>query len=86
MLPVVGADNNGFMGQLIKGRAAGRGGHQPGRRRRRGHGLALDVLQGKNAAAQVTTLTPQVWDTDDGPDQLKAIYDPKLRADLQRRS
>jgi ribose transport system substrate-binding protein len=81
-VPVVGADNNGFMGQEIELKDAGLVGinvTNPPAVGGAGLSLALDVLQGKNVP-HVTHLTPNVYDnsTSEGMEWLKSLYDPKV--------
>jgi ribose transport system substrate-binding protein len=79
-VPVVGADNNGFIGQLISMKADGLSGaavSNPPAVGGAGLGLALNVLQKKQQPHKVT-ITPTLWDNDAGLDSLKKAYDPKL--------
>lgn len=80
-VPVVGADNNGFIGQLIDLKSAGFSGaavSNPPAVGGAGLGLALAVLQKKDSP-HVVTITPVVWDNADaGMDTLKKAYDTKL--------
>src|SRR5262249_15267932 len=81
-VPVVGADNNGFVGQLIDLKAAGFTGAavtNPPSVGGAGLAVALDVLQ-KKGHPHVITITPAVWDntTDENLAALKKGYDPKL--------
>jgi ribose transport system substrate-binding protein len=79
-VPVVGADNNGFIGQLIDLKSKGLAGaavSNPPAVGAAGLSLALDVLA-KKEHPHVIKVTPTVWDTDNGVDQLKAAYNPKL--------
>jgi ribose transport system substrate-binding protein len=83
LIPVIGADNNGFVGQMIslkdKGFTAAAVTNPPSVG---GAGLAvaLDVLEKKGDHPKVIKITPEVWDnaTDSGLDNLKKNYDPKL--------
>lgn len=81
-VPVVGADNNGFIGQLIDWKANGLAGAavtNPASVGGAGLAVALDVLQHKDHP-HVITLTPEVWDntTDAGMAKLKSVHNPKL--------
>jgi ribose transport system substrate-binding protein len=81
-VPVVGADNNGFIGQLINLKAKGLAGaavSNPPAVGGAGLGLALDVLE-KKAHPHLVKITPTVWDntTEAGIAELKKAYNPKL--------
>ncbi len=81
-VPVVGADNNAFIGQLINLNSAGLTGAavtNPASVGGAGLAVALDVLQHK-PQPHVIRLTPQVWpnSTASGMEQLKSVYNPKL--------
>jgi ribose transport system substrate-binding protein len=81
-VPVVGADNNGFMGQEIELKDAGLVGinvTNPPAVGGAGLSIALDVLDGKKVP-RVTHLTPKVYDssTPEGQEWLKSFYDPKV--------
>jgi ribose transport system substrate-binding protein len=79
-VPVVGADNNGFIGQLINMKGDGVSGaavSNPPAVGGAGLGLALDVLQKKDHP-HVVKITPTVWDSEKDADKLKAAYNPKL--------
>jgi ribose transport system substrate-binding protein len=80
-VPVVGADNNGFMGELIDLKDAGAIGiavTNPPAVGGAGLSVALDILEGKQHP-QTIHLTPEVYDstTPEGQEWLKALYDPK---------
>jgi ribose transport system substrate-binding protein len=80
-VPVVGADNNGFMGEEIELKDAGLVGinvTNPPAVGGAGLAVALDVLEGKDHP-HVIHLTPEVYDstTPQGQEWLKAYYDPK---------
>jgi ribose transport system substrate-binding protein len=75
-VPVIGADNNKFLGQLLDG-APGAAVTNPAAIGGVGTRIALDALNGKNPD-KVTTLTPQVWDKESSEDTIKEFYDPKL--------
>jgi ribose transport system substrate-binding protein len=81
LVPVVGADNAGFVGQLnsvagLKGAAV----TNPGSVGGAGVTLALQILDGKKPAQQTTLVAPSLWEnvTDAGKAQLKAAADPSL--------
>lgn len=81
-VPVVGADNNGFIGQLIDLKGKGLTGvavSNPPAVGGAGLALALDVLQ-KKSEPHVVKVTPTAWDnvTDKGMSDLKQAYRPKL--------
>jgi ribose transport system substrate-binding protein len=81
-VPVVGADNNGFMGQEIELKDAGLVGinvTNPPAVGGAGLAVALDLLEGKQHP-RVIHLTPEVYDntTPEGAQWLKAYYDPKV--------
>ena len=79
-VPVVGADNNGFIGQLINMKDAGVSGaavSNPPAVGGAGLGLALDILQKKNHP-HVVTITPTLWDNSANLDSLKKAYNSKL--------
>src|SRR4029450_831803 len=59
-VPVVGADNNQFIHQLLDGRP-GAAGTTPAVIGGVGTAIALDVLSGKQTNRE-TLLTPEVWD------------------------
>src|SRR5258708_6718016 len=80
-VPVVGADNNGFMGEEIDLRDAGLVGINVTNTPAvggAGLSIALDVLQGKEVP-HVIHLTPEVYDssTPEGSEGLKSLYDPE---------
>ena len=81
-VPVVGADNNGFIGQLIDLKPAGLTGvavTNPASVGGAGLAVALNVLQHK-PEPHVIKLTPQMWDntTAAGLAMLKEVHNPKL--------
>lgn len=81
-VPVVGADNNAFIGQLIDLKSAGLTGAavtNPASVGGAGLAVALDVLQHKPQPHAIK-LTPEVWPntTAAGLQQLKSVHDPKL--------
>ena len=81
LVPVVGADNAGFVGQLnsvegLKGAAV----TNPGSIGGAGVTLALQILDGKKPAQQTVLVEPSLWEnvTDAGKAQLKSAADPSL--------
>ena len=81
LVPVVGADNAGFVGQLnsvegLKGAAV----TNPGSIGGAGVTLALQILDGKKPAEQTVLVEPQLWEnaTEEGKAKLKAAADPSL--------
>ena len=82
-IPVIGADNNGFVGQLIDYKDKGFAGAavtNPPSVGGAGLAVALDILQKKAEHPRVTKITPEVWDnaSDANLQNLKANFDPKL--------
>ncbi|HSS61838.1 MAG TPA: substrate-binding domain-containing protein [Candidatus Limnocylindrales bacterium] len=83
-VPVVGADNDAFLGQLINLKGQGLLGAavtNPPTVGGAGLALGLDVLQGKSEP-HLVNLDPQIWANTDsaGLGQLTSHYDPKLDA------
>lgn len=79
-VPVVGADNNGFIGQLINLQDKGLTGaavSNPPSVGGAGLGLALDVLAGKQHP-RLIKITPTIWNNIDNMSELKKVYNPKL--------
>ena len=81
LVPVVGADNAGFVGQLnkvegLKGAAV----TNPGSIGAAGVTLALRILGGEKPAEQVVHVQPELWEnvTEAGRAKLKAAADPSL--------
>ena len=81
LVPVVGADNAGFVGQLssvkdLKGAAV----TNPGSIGGAGVALALKILAGEKPAQQTTLVKPELWDnvTDAGKAKLAKAADPSL--------
>jgi ribose transport system substrate-binding protein len=74
-IPVVGADNNKFLGQLLGG-TPGAAVTNPAVVGGVGAAIAIDALDGKNPK-RATLLTPQVWD-DQNKGQWEKYYDKKL--------
>jgi ribose transport system substrate-binding protein len=81
MVPVVGADNAGFVGQLnsVEG-LTGAAVTNPGSIGGAGVALALKILDGQKPAQQTTLVQPELWEnvTDAGKAKLKAAADPSL--------
>jgi ribose transport system substrate-binding protein len=81
LVPVVGADNAGFVAQLnsvegLKGAAV----TNPGSVGGAGVTLALQILNGQKPANQTTLVDPSLWEnvTPEGKAQLAAAADPSL--------
>jgi ribose transport system substrate-binding protein len=81
LVPVVGADNAGFVGQLnsvegLKGAAV----TNPGSIGGAGVTLALQILEGQKPAQQTVLVQPELWEnvTDAGKEKLKGAADPSL--------
>lgn len=81
LVPVVGADNAGFVAQLnsvegLKGAAV----TNPGSVGGAGVTLALQILNGQKPAGQTTLVDPSLWEnvTPEGKAQLAAAADPSL--------
>src|SRR3954466_14848395 len=81
LVPVVGAVNAGFFGQLgsVKG-LVGAAVTNPGSIGGAGVTLALQILDGKKPAQQTVLVEPALWEnvTDAGKAQLKSAADPSL--------
>ena len=79
-VPVVGADNNGFIGQLINLKdkdLTGAAVSNPPAVGAAGLGLALDVLAKKDVPHAVK-ITPTVWDNSTGMAELRKAYNTRL--------
>ncbi|MBS3651055.1 ABC transporter substrate-binding protein [Pseudaminobacter sp. 19-2017] len=81
LVPVVGADNAGFVGQLqsvegLKGAAV----TNPGSIGGAGVTLALQILEGQKPAEQTVLVEPELWEnaTDAGKEKLKTAADSSL--------
>jgi ribose transport system substrate-binding protein len=81
MVPVVGADNAGFVGQLssvegLQGAAV----TNPGSVGGAGVALAIQILDGKMPAEKTVLVNPELWEnvTDDGKAKLAAAANPNL--------
>jgi ribose transport system substrate-binding protein len=80
-VPIVGADNNGFIAQLIELNGDGLTGaavSNPPAIGGVGASIAIAALKGENPAKE-TLLTPEVFDSSE-QDQLAALYDPAQQA------
>jgi ribose transport system substrate-binding protein len=81
LVPVVRADNAGFVGQLnsVKG-LTGAAVTNPGSIGGAGVTLALQILDGKKPAEQTVLVQPELWEnaTADGKAKLAAAADPAL--------
>src|SRR5688572_3990856 len=81
MVPVVGADNAGFVGQLnsVEG-LTGAAVTNPGSIGGAGVALALQILGGEKPAEQVVLVQPELWDnvTEEGRAKLAEAADPSL--------
>jgi ribose transport system substrate-binding protein len=83
-VPVIGADNDAFLGQLINLKAQGLAGAavtNPPTVGGAGLAVGLDILQGKSHP-HVINLDPVIWDnvSSAGMTELQNHYDPKLNA------
>jgi ribose transport system substrate-binding protein len=81
LVPVVGADNAGFVGQLnsvegLQGAAV----TNPGSIGAAGVTLALQILGGEKPGEQTVLVQPEIWEnvTDEGKAKLAAAADPSL--------
>jgi ribose transport system substrate-binding protein len=81
LVPVVGADNAGFVGQLnsvegLKGAAV----TNPGSIGAAGVTLALQILGGEKPGEQTVLVQPEIWEnvTEEGKAKLAAAADPSL--------
>jgi ribose transport system substrate-binding protein len=87
-VPIVGADNNEFIHQLLTMNAELKGAAvtNPATIGGVGTSIALDVLDGKQVERE-SILTPQVWDYATGKDQLEKNYfadrDPTYSSQVQ---
>lgn len=81
LVPIVGADNAGFVGQLntVDG-LVGAAVTNPGSVGGAGVTLALKLLDGEKNVSQTTLVEPQLWQnvTPEGKEQLMAAADPSL--------
>lgn len=84
LVPIVGADNAGFVGQLtsVEG-LTGAAVTNPGSIGGAGVTLALQILDGKKPDSQTVLVEPEIWDntTDEGKARLKEAADPSLNAE-----
>ena len=81
LVPVVGADNAGFVGQLssvagLQGAAV----TNPGSVGGAGVALAIQILDGKMPAEKTTLVNPAIWDnvSEEGKAKLAAAANPNL--------
>jgi ribose transport system substrate-binding protein len=81
LVPVVGADNAGFVGQLnsVEG-LVGAAVTNPGSIGGAGVALAVKILGGEKPAEQTVLVKPELWDnvSEEGKAKLKAAADPAL--------
>ncbi len=81
LVPIVGADNAGFVGQLnsVDG-LVGAAVTNPGSVGGAGVALAIKLLEGEKPAARTVLVDPELWQnvTAEGKAQLKAAADPSL--------
>lgn len=81
LVPVVGADNAGFVGQLLNVEGLeGAAVTNPGSIGGAGVALALQILQGQAPAEQTVLVTPELWDNtaEEGRAKLEAAQNPDL--------
>jgi ribose transport system substrate-binding protein len=81
LVPVVGADNAGFVGQLLNVEGLeGAAVTNPGSIGGAGVALALQILQGQAPAEQTVLVNPEVWDnvTEEGRAKLEGAQNPDL--------
>ena len=81
LVPVVGADNAGFVGQLLKVEGLkGAAVTNPGSIGGAGVTLALQILDGQKPAGQTVLVQPELWEnvTPEGRAKLEAAADPSL--------
>jgi ribose transport system substrate-binding protein len=81
LVPVVGADNAGFVGQLLKVEGLkGAAVTNPGSIGGAGVTLALQILEGKKPTEQTVLVQPELWEnvTPEGKAKLEAAADPAL--------
>lgn len=81
LVPIVGADNAGFVGQLnsVDG-LIGAAVTNPGSVGGAGVALAIDILDGNKPAERTVLVDPELWEnaTEEGKARLKAAADPSL--------
>ena len=81
MVPVVGADNAGFVSQLLNEKGlVGAAVTNPGSVGGAGVALALQILDGKKPASKTVLVDPVLWDnsTPEGKDMITKAQNPKL--------
>ncbi len=77
-VPIVGADNSGFVQQLLAEEGLeGAAVTNPAAIGAAGLKIAFDVLDGKNPKRE-TLLTPEVWDAAEDRQTIEEFHDPKL--------
>jgi ribose transport system substrate-binding protein len=81
LVPVVGADNAGFVGQLnnVEG-LTGAAVTNPGSIGGAGVALALQILEGEKPSEQIVLVQPELWEnvTEEGKAKLAEAADPSL--------
>jgi len=81
MVPIVGADNAGFVSQLLSVKGlVGAAVTNPGSVGGAGVALALQILDGKKPASKTVLVDPVLWDnsTDEGKATITKAQNPKL--------
>jgi ribose transport system substrate-binding protein len=81
LVPIVGADNAGFVGQLLKVEGLkGAAVTNPGSVGGAGVALAIQILDGKKPSSQTVLVDPVLWDntTDEGKKLITAGQNPNL--------
>ncbi len=81
LVPVVGADNAGFVGQLLNVEGLqGAAVTNPGSIGGAGVTLAVNILDGQKPEAQTVLVQPELWEnvTEEGKAKLEAAADPSL--------
>ena len=81
LVPIVGADNAGFVGQLLSVEGLqGAAVTNPGSIGGAGVTLALQILQGQTPAEQTVLVTPEIWDnvSEEGRAKLEGAQNPNL--------
>ena len=81
LVPVVGADNAGFVNQLLNVEGlVGAAVTNPGSIGGAGVTLALQILDGEKPAEQTVLVEPELWEnvTEEGRAQLEEAADPSL--------
>jgi ribose transport system substrate-binding protein len=81
LVPVVGADNSGFVGQLLNVEGLqGAAVTNPGSIGGAGVTLAVQILDGQKPDGQTVLVQPEIWEnvTEEGRAKLEAAADPSL--------